>query len=96
MGKVIFIVFLLSALIPAVYIDDLIAEIAFNESYEKAQAGNVREQLRLGQLYHKGKFTGVDFEKAEYWFDIAAENGSTVAAEILCNEFQKGCNAKRP
>jgi len=65
------------------------ASLFFNEVYEKAIQGNPVEQRRLGQLYHQGKFTKQDLNEARMWFQEAAQNGSKMAEDILCRDFNK-------
>lgn len=67
-------------------------ENEFNDATEKAITGNVDAQVRLAQFYQKGIFTAPqDFNKAITWFRIAANNGSKIARDILCIDFDKGC-----
>ena len=66
-------------------------DVFFNETFNKAHEGNVREQLRLAQLYEIGKFTAPDKQKAVHWYAIAAKHGSQIAKDILCWDYKVGC-----
>lgn len=65
--------------------------VFFTEVYNKAINGDVREQLRLAQLYDIGKFTEPDKEQSLGWYKKAALNGSNVAKNILCDKYNIGC-----
>ncbi len=52
--------------------------------YEKlAERGDPRAQYRLGRIYWEGISTTASNENAEYWFGLAAKNGSIPAQEAL-------------
>lgn len=59
------------------------------EVYTKAIRGDVREQLRLGQMFEQAKFTECNYKKAKHWYRKAAIQGNKAAILILCKNFSR-------
>ena len=62
------------------------ARLEFNDVYDKAEAGNKREQFRLAHMYQIGKFTEIDLDKAKHWYRRA---GTPAAKDVLCWELNE-------
>jgi TPR repeat protein len=45
--------------------------IYYNRYLKSAERGNTKAQTNLGWCYRNGKGVDRDFEKANYWFDLA-------------------------
>lgn len=50
---------------------------------DAADQGNANAQVNLGKAYYDGRGVSQDFEKAEYYFRLAARQGNTTAQESL-------------
>jgi TonB family protein len=55
--------------------------VTYNFSKAQAERGDVAAQMQLGMLHMEGKGTKRNFIEAYKWFDIAAANGASGAAE---------------
>lgn len=53
------------------------------ELLSKAESGDAFAQTALGQCYHTGKGITKNIEKAEYWFNKAADKGVMEAMKVL-------------
>jgi TPR repeat protein len=51
----------------------------FDQLIEKANAGDVTAQYRLGEMYNKGEGVPQDYKEALKWYRMAAEQGDTEA-----------------
>ncbi|MBL4829782.1 MAG: sel1 repeat family protein [Aliivibrio sp.] len=56
--------------------------------------GSVEAQINLGKQYSEGKGITIDFKKATYWFELAAESGNAIAqyyaGEVSSGNSEKG------
>lgn len=59
--------------------------LAFNYMYQAAQAGYVPAYFEVAEMFHGGRGTQKDRDKAEFWYKKAADNGNTKARQILNN-----------
>ena len=74
---------------------ELIRDKEFADTYHKAQAGDVEEQVRLAQFYEQGEFTERNEKEALWWFARAAANGSKFAEDVLCKDYKIGCKDEK-
>ena len=47
---------------------------------EAAEHGNIVAMNKLGLIYETGELVEQDYDKARYWYSLAAQQGSTFAA----------------
>jgi TPR repeat protein len=70
------------------------SEEFFNKALEalknKANDGNVEEQVRLGQYYSDGKYIEPNYDEAILWFEKAALQKNEQALMTLANIYQYG------
>lgn len=59
--------------------------IAFNQLEPLAKKGNPDAQYALGYMYYYGYGTSMNYAKAQYWINLAANQGSVSAVQALKN-----------
>lgn len=52
-------------------------------------------QFTLGYLYQKGKLGAVDFDKANYWYQVAAKQGFALAEVALGSLYAQGLGVEK-
>ena len=62
---------------------------------EKAEAGDAKSQLQLGELYISGKQIPKDYKKAVVWFKKAADQDNSKAQFRLGLCYQLGTGVKK-
>ena len=54
----------------------------FEQMEQEAENGSMADQFKLGYAYDKGEGIEQDYEKAAYWYNLAAQQGHNIA---MCN-----------
>jgi uncharacterized protein len=62
----------------------------FDQLIEKANAGDVATQFRLGEMYDYGEGVPQDYKEAANWYRMAAEQGHTKAQYRLAEMYNLG------
>ena len=65
-------------------------ETNLQELILKAEAGDVQAQCDLGKCYAEGEFVAQDYQAALHWFNVASENGSSMATACLGVMYECG------
>lgn len=61
------------------------------EIYQKlAEKGYPTAQLKLGNMYERGLYFGIDDERAALWYEKSAQQGNRFAQFLLANLYQTG------
>lgn len=68
----------------------LTPEAKFDEVKQKAESGNVKDQLVLARRYYNGDGVTKDDAKAAEWYQKAAQKGSDFAQYKLGEMYDKG------
>jgi len=68
-------------------------ELAFLK--EKALSGDVRYQIKLGDMYYKGESVTVDYEESYRWWKMAADSGNYLAEYVLANYYLEGIGVEK-
>ncbi|MGH7148915.1 MAG: tetratricopeptide repeat protein, partial [Nitrospiraceae bacterium] len=53
------------------------------QAHERAEAGNLDAQFKLGQMYEHGECVAVDMQAAAKWYRQAAASGHAGAQKVL-------------
>lgn len=56
---------------------------ALNEYIKLANDGDVEIQYQLHDIYERGDYTEKDYEKEQYWFNLASKNGHKLALSSI-------------
>lgn len=62
---------------------------------ESAESGNADAQFKLGESYHSGLGTEVDFQQAKYWYEKAIAQGNPAAMNNLGVLYQRGLGVEK-
>jgi TPR repeat protein len=60
---------------------------SFKELLTKANQGDMKDEIAVGDAYNYGRGTGINYRKAEEWYKSAAGQGSGYAAYQIGQEY---------